>query len=299
MKPNNLLPKVQLAPEEGVFELGGSVPVWIWVRTCPMLKCKCRNVLIIATSGGRALLQERCAAIHDAWNAGDNYLDAAASLDDLIVFLLDFDSNQVFSILNSTQLDLSPQDISKRIDGEVLDSIARLVFRGKGLPDPEQEIQLAADMVLKNFHPGEMVAWRDAFNDVRLDYYVLGNRIYEACEMYCIKHNCGCENTVLFFRTQGSRDMLYSGSITVHQSGRVKIEPEIKDIHRMERLWALYQLRYPNFLQHFARRYSVMRSIGAQIAGVLMPVKVPPRVGRNEFCPCGSGKKYKKCCGAS
>jgi SEC-C motif-containing protein len=23
-----------------------------------------------------------------------------------------------------------------------------------------------------------------------------------------------------------------------------------------------------------------------------------PRVGRNEPCPCGSGKKYKKCCGA-
>jgi hypothetical protein len=23
----------------------------------------------------------------------------------------------------------------------------------------------------------------------------------------------------------------------------------------------------------------------------------PPRVGRNEPCPCGSGKKYKKCCG--
>jgi len=24
-----------------------------------------------------------------------------------------------------------------------------------------------------------------------------------------------------------------------------------------------------------------------------------PKVGRNELCPCGSGKKYKKCCGAS
>ncbi|WP_462431052.1 SEC-C metal-binding domain-containing protein, partial [Bilophila wadsworthia] len=22
-----------------------------------------------------------------------------------------------------------------------------------------------------------------------------------------------------------------------------------------------------------------------------------PKVGRNEPCPCGSGKKYKKCCG--
>jgi uncharacterized protein YecA (UPF0149 family) len=29
------------------------------------------------------------------------------------------------------------------------------------------------------------------------------------------------------------------------------------------------------------------------------PVKRPePKVGRNGPCPCGSGKKYKKCCGA-
>ncbi|MHB0991703.1 MAG: SEC-C metal-binding domain-containing protein [Burkholderiales bacterium] len=24
-----------------------------------------------------------------------------------------------------------------------------------------------------------------------------------------------------------------------------------------------------------------------------------PKTGRNEFCPCGSGLKYKKCCGQS
>lgn len=28
------------------------------------------------------------------------------------------------------------------------------------------------------------------------------------------------------------------------------------------------------------------------------PVKVEKKVGRNDPCPCGSGKKYKKCCGA-
>jgi uncharacterized protein len=28
-------------------------------------------------------------------------------------------------------------------------------------------------------------------------------------------------------------------------------------------------------------------------------VRAEPKVGRNEPCPCGSGKKYKKCCGAS
>ena len=27
------------------------------------------------------------------------------------------------------------------------------------------------------------------------------------------------------------------------------------------------------------------------------PVSAEKKVGRNEPCPCGSGKKYKKCCG--
>jgi preprotein translocase subunit SecA len=28
------------------------------------------------------------------------------------------------------------------------------------------------------------------------------------------------------------------------------------------------------------------------------PLRVEQKVGRNDPCPCGSGKKYKKCCGA-
>lgn len=28
-----------------------------------------------------------------------------------------------------------------------------------------------------------------------------------------------------------------------------------------------------------------------------VPVRVAPKVGRNDPCPCGSGKKFKKCCG--
>ena len=31
------------------------------------------------------------------------------------------------------------------------------------------------------------------------------------------------------------------------------------------------------------------------VAGV---VRTGDKVGRNDACPCGSGKKYKKCCGA-
>ena len=28
------------------------------------------------------------------------------------------------------------------------------------------------------------------------------------------------------------------------------------------------------------------------------PAEATLKIGRNEPCPCGSGKKYKKCCGA-
>jgi preprotein translocase subunit SecA len=31
----------------------------------------------------------------------------------------------------------------------------------------------------------------------------------------------------------------------------------------------------------------------------IAPVVKDSKVGRNDPCPCGSGKKYKKCCGAN
>ena len=34
-----------------------------------------------------------------------------------------------------------------------------------------------------------------------------------------------------------------------------------------------------------------------EVAEPQQPYRAPPKVGRNEPCPCGSGKKYKKCCG--
>jgi predicted Zn-dependent protease len=36
----------------------------------------------------------------------------------------------------------------------------------------------------------------------------------------------------------------------------------------------------------------------AELAGWSPVVRAGPKVGRNEPCPCGSGRKYKRCCGA-
>ena len=35
-----------------------------------------------------------------------------------------------------------------------------------------------------------------------------------------------------------------------------------------------------------------------EVAGEAPVVREGPKVGRNDPCPCGSGKKHKKCCGA-
>ncbi|MDX1385656.1 MAG: UPF0149 family protein [Thermoanaerobaculia bacterium] len=48
---------------------------------------------------------------------------------------------------------------------------------------------------------------------------------------------------------------------------------------------------------------NIGRELEPMQAGAEPPPRVPPRsvshVGRNQPCPCGSGKKYKRCCGAS
>ncbi len=43
---------------------------------------------------------------------------------------------------------------------------------------------------------------------------------------------------------------------------------------------------------------SLSYSAGGEVeAAAHKPAKAAPRIGRNDLCPCGSGKKYKKCCG--
>lgn len=52
--------------------------------------------------------------------------------------------------------------------------------------------------------------------------------------------------------------------------------------HLADAIWAVYDLR------------ALWRELGPRIA----TVRAAPTPGRNDPCACGSGKKYKKCCGA-
>jgi len=46
------------------------------------------------------------------------------------------------------------------------------------------------------------------------------------------------------------------------------------------------------------REMAELQMVGSGVATARQPVVKGQKVGRNDPCPCGSGKKYKKCCGA-
>ena len=293
---------VQLAPDDGVFELPGAQPAWIWVHTCPDRACSCRAALVLATQGGREHLLERGAAVREAWNTGTGYAKTAGKLDDLIVFFLDIDTAEVSTLTDYKPLSLAAHprlaDIATRIDGDLLESLGQLWYRGKGWPDPEQEALLAKGTGIKDWPRGGMVAWDDLCTGVRQDLYVLEDRVYEAAEMYCPVPDCTCAEVVVLFEAIRPRGAPDPGRIVVQLSGATQSEPFMKNYgDRLQELWAAFRQRHPNYLARFARRYPAVKQIGAR--SLPPPPAKSTKRGRNDACPCGSGKKYKKCCGAN
>ena len=57
--------------------------------------------------------------------------------------------------------------------------------------------------------------------------------------------------------------------------------------------------RAPDETQRVQIANPIMESAKGEIAKKLITIKKADKVGRNDPCPCGSGKKYKNCCGAN
>jgi uncharacterized protein len=81
----------------------------------------------------------------------------------------------------------------------------------------------------------------------------------------------------LFGTTAGFRELDAGGAEVMHRKWSPKITPAVRAIHAY---WL--PKRYADIEAAFAAR-TVRREA--------------PKVGRNDPCPCGSGRKYKYCCG--
>ena len=307
--PSALSLKTHVAPEAGLFELGGDPPRWIWAFTCPTPGCDCRTAIVLTANGERDALVECGAPVRSAWLRGESYADAAARAVGTTAFAVDIDGGGIFPVVGDDpfaafDFDACPdaREVVDRLDGDVLDAIGRLWYRGKGWPDPEEKSRGVAQIKIEDWRPGEVVSWGEALVGVRKDIYRFGERVFEANDLYCVARDCDCGEVVLDCAPLVPRGAPNPGAIRVARSGEPTFEPEHeRHRERLERLWAAFGKRHPRYVERFGRRSAVMREIAPRIVGAPRAEieRRRARVGRNDPCPCGSGKKYKKCCGAT
>ncbi|SHH95537.1 hypothetical protein SAMN02745207_03404 [Clostridium grantii DSM 8605] len=65
-----------------------------------------------------------------------------------------------------------------------------------------------------------------------------------------------------------------------------KVCPVVYEI--FEKLKVIYEKEFEEYKEEYSYFWN---------EEIDMPIKKEPKIGRNEPCLCGSGKKYKKCCG--
>ena len=80
----------------------------------------------------------------------------------------------------------------------------------------------------------------------------------------------------------------------------LRTEKGEKDDEAIVEFQADYTLHNIHNLQHEISLFKQIDGEWKYVAGNVIPTtvtRVGEKVGRNDPCPCGSGKKYKKCCG--
>jgi uncharacterized protein YecA (UPF0149 family) len=145
-----------------------------------------------------------------------------------------------------------------------------------------------------------------AYNDV-LPYgdqllVIINGKYCIIYDQYCVLPKCPCSETSLSIYSEGEFDKageeLYSVTLDYRKKKwgmlegmtksvdtktvRSDVEEQIPDIYKrfLNRHMKLKGIYYHCKKKHFAHTQQLY----------------PPEVGRNDPCPCGSGKKYKKCC---
>ena len=255
----------------------------------------------------------RGAPVSNAWMRGGSHADAAESLSDVTVFDLDLDSAEVFPLRSDTPF--TPDDLAarpelrtvvERIDGEILEAIGRLWYLGKGMRDPEEAKREKPLIEIYNWEPGELVSWNEVLLGVRDDLYLFSDGVFEAMECYCVARGCTCGDVLVDFCESKPRNARHVGGIRFSEAGEIMLEPASeREREPLKRLWAAFLHRHPRHRERFARRAGVMQELGYKIVpasrgrGRSAPIAATTKVGRNKPCPCGSGKKYKKCCGTT
>jgi len=157
------------------------------------------------------------------------------------------------------------------------------------------------------WRPGEKVGYPIIFPEMDDEPYWEGDHYYDAEEFYCVTPGCTCREVDVAFFDLADADAdtdeeWMVGTVTLDastgQSLRMQGEKGGKEL--LGRLFLAYQSRMAGRPGLLMERLLRMMGVGEEIAALAkkarQPVRSGPKIGPNDRCPCGSGRKYKMCC---
>jgi len=145
-----------------------------------------------------------------------------------------------------------------------------------------------------------------AYNEVlpygdRLQVAIEG-RNYLIMDQYCLLPKCSCTDTIMsIFPAEisvGAPEEICRISLTYAKKYWAAHERRAFPLS-VKTVKSAIEDQLPDFYKKLHHRHMKLKSIYAHCKKRNYATKQPlevPSVGRNDPCPCGSGKKYKKCC---
>jgi len=151
---------------------------------------------------------------------------------------------------------------------------------------------------------GTMVGYFDIFPFARRLEFTHEQETWHIDDQYCCNPKCPCQEAVLSFirLPQGAgRDPLRPAlSISYrYPDGKVsRLDTEKNPRYSEQGLLESLKKARADLDSLLAERQSLLRRLCGRTLKKQTIHSSTPKIGRNDPCPCGSGKKWKRCCGA-
>jgi len=148
--------------------------------------------------------------------------------------------------------------------------------------------------VLRRVRPGQILSYPSIFGSSSIIQLSFQENYFYVYDNYCVNPICECSDVILDFNTKGAEYLSpYCKIVYDYKLDTVK-ETDLNDEEAQEIIVALLSKDKEIF---YKRHQELKKEVMINISRKLFKNSIAKiKVGRNEPCPCGSGKKYKKCC---
>lgn len=228
------------------------------------------------------------------------------------LYALDVSNNKIFKYTETEAIDSTQDEYLKVLENEVAaEQWGELNTFFKDLKGMASEMA-DADKIEANFvnynkvlKESQMVSYYEILPwSYDLSIEIVGVK-YMISDFYCVQPSCNCTNVLLLlshsFDQQPSLELWYDynkqevsvGQLDDKTMPVTKILRQIQytQAERFTKTLGNRHERMTRFFDNFLKKN--------KIAAPQQPTsKNIFEIGRNDLCSCGSGKKYKKCCGA-